>query len=154
MASDKGDVAVELQLIDNLSPEILKVKAFADKTGVEIMETKRQALTEVRDLQRQAIRTVAGIRQLFYAFGGSLDPFIQAILGIIASTIETLYALATAEGSTILGLPAAAVHGAIALGIQVVTLPSIIAGVDGAREATSRALAALDGITMLTGVGY
>jgi hypothetical protein len=153
MASNEGDVAVELELIDNLTPEMLRVKAFADKTGEEVMEIKRQTLSEVRDMQHQTMRVMTGIRLLLYAFGGALDPFMQAILNIVGSTIETLVALALAEGSTIVGLPAAAVHGMIATAIQVVTLPSIIAGVEGAQEDTRRALAALDAVTLFTGVG-
>lgn len=142
---------LELGLVDNLTPELKGVQDFANNVGSDVMKLKREALKELRETQIAARRVLGGIRSLYSAFGSSLDPFMNAIFNIIGSTIETLVALAVAEGSTILGIPAAAVHGAIATSIQIVTLPFILAGIDEAKEGSTRALALLDAVALFGG---
>ena len=142
----------ELDFIDNVSPALPKIDAKLSDTMKKSMETKRQVERDARDMQRIAMRAVSGIRLMFTAFGGAIDPFMSAVLNIFASAVETLVALAAAEGSTILGMPAAAVHGALALSIQIAILPGIMAGLDEAKEFNTRATAALDAIAIFGGV--
>jgi len=149
--SNNEAVYVDLELRDNLIPQLREVQAFANKVGKEVTDVKRKSLQEMRETQRHAVRIMSGVRQLFYAFGGALDPFWQAVFNIVGSSIEMLYALATAEGSTILGIPAAAVHGGIALAIEAVTLPHILAGIENAQAAANRAIAAVDAFALFGG---
>ena len=149
--SNNEAVYVDLEVQDNLTPQLREAQAFANKVGKEVTEVKRKALQEMRETQRHAVRIMTGVRQLFYAFGGALDPFWQAVFNIVGSSIEMLYALATAEGSTIIGIPAAAIHGGIALAIEMVTLPQILAGIEDAQTAANRAIAAVDAFSILGG---
>ena len=149
--SDEVTIAITADASEAFA-ELATLKAFADKQAKEVMDTKRKVLQEVRETKAQAVRIMTGVRQLFYAFGGALDPFWQAVFNIVGSSIEMLYALATAEGATIVGIPAAAVHAGIALTIEAVTLPQILAGIDEAQTAANRAIAAVDGLALLRGL--
>lgn len=129
-----------------------ELQNLADKVAKDVMDSKRKVLQEIQETRRSAVRMMSAVRQLFYAFGGSLDPFMQAIFNIVGSSIEMLYAIATAEGSTVVGIPAAAIHAGIAIAIEAVTLPQILAGVQDAQTSANRALAAVDALAIFGGL--
>lgn len=144
-------LAVYLGLVDEVTPQLRVIKKFANQTGKEVMDVKRESMKNIRHMRTSAVRTMAGMRLMFSAFAGAIDPFFAAVLNTIGSAIETLYALATAEAATGVGIPAAAIHGAIATSIQVVTLPFILANITEAKEASDRAVAALDAFALFGG---
>ena len=92
--SDDATMTVGIQ--DDVTPALEDIQRFADKTGKNVMQMKRQALKDIRDVARSSRNLLSGLRSLYTAFGVSLDPFMNAVLNIVGGTVEMLTAMALA----------------------------------------------------------
>ena len=140
--SDDATMTVGIQ--DDVTPALEDIQRFADETGKYVMQMKRQALKDIRDVARSSRNLLSGLRSLYTAFGVSLDPFMNAVLNIVGGTVEMLTAMALAEASTVIGAASAAAHEILSLSIQIVTLPFILSEIEGAKEFATQATAGLD----------
>jgi hypothetical protein len=143
--SDRTRIELEVDASDAFR-SLEDLQETANRIGAEVMDVKRQALRELRDVTIASRRIISGITQLFRGFGLALDPFQQALIQIGFTTVEALTAIAAAEASTIVGIPLATKLLVVTLGLQLVTLPAIFEGTRDAKQQADRAVALVEGL--------
>lgn len=111
-----------------------KVNVVAQKS----VEVRNQVMNDVRQGLRSVSLLLSGMHIATRILRLNLQPWQQALLSLVGTTVATMSSVAAAMATTIVGIPAALIISSAALGLQVGVTIELLAQMAEARSQTEQ----------------
>lgn len=124
-----SDFTISGALIMETDQAFAEIKAVRDAADQQVRDWKIQRNTILRQI-REGFTLISSLmssaRQAFSVFGGTIDPFFSALIGMVLSTASMLISAATVLVGTGVGAAAGAVIFGLAVGFNILTTIKLI----------------------------
>jgi len=134
----------ELEILDRMRDRV--VRAWK--------EDQEEIVHGMRDIDRTVNISVSMVRNLLQMVGATLDPMTNAMMQTIQVTVQSLYRIAAAWGTTGYGLTLTVAIGAAAIGLSVWSASEVSRGMNEAKNQIQGAIGLTQNFqSLLTGLG-
>ena len=107
--------------------QLAAFKGAHDKAVAEMASDRQVVIRGIREGMRMTQQMITAYRQAVSIFGGTIDPFFDAILTMVSATFSMMISVAAAYSSTIVGAPIGAVIAGIAIAFNILTWAKLMA---------------------------
>lgn len=136
------------------SAELSAIQQRADKVTREWAVNRNTILRQIRESYTMISSLVGSFRQAMSLFNAQIDPFYDALLNVVMSTVSMLISAASTLASTGIGGAAAAVVMAIAISFNILTTAKLIEDRFGVSQSLKQITAELGRVGFRTGGSF
>ncbi len=124
---------VTITFDSNAEEQAAKDKAILDEVGAKALKARQEVLRTVRQGIGMINTMMSALNITTRALRLTIDPFHQALLSLISTTVATISSVAAALATTGVGIAAAAIIGSAAVGLQFGILVEVSADMQAVR---------------------
>ena len=121
------DVIIRVRVDSNeVDASIEATKAKADEVVREWKANRQEIIRGVREAMGYVNSLISNYREAMSIMGQQIDPFFDALLGMVSATVSLLLSIATVFIATGVGSTFGAVIGALAVGLSVLSYAKLM----------------------------